>query len=138
MEKEYKNDRIVVKWEPEKCIHSTKCWKGLLPVFDPRRKPWVDLSAAETEEIIAQIDKCPSGALSWKFIHGDNKESSTSGETIVEAMKNGPLILYGNVQVKNSEGKIEMRNKSTAFCRCGASSNKPYCDGSHVKIGFQG
>jgi CDGSH-type Zn-finger protein len=40
--------------------------------------------------------------------------------------------------VKKNDGTIEQKNKVTAFCRCGASGNKPYCDGSHRKIDFKG
>lgn len=64
-EKRYSNDEITVFWKPEVCIHSTNCWKALLPVFDPRKRPWVNMAGATTEEIMATIDKCPSGALSY-------------------------------------------------------------------------
>ncbi len=46
------------------CIHSGICVKGLGEVFDPHRKPWIDMSKAETQQIIDQVKKCPSGALS--------------------------------------------------------------------------
>lgn len=59
----YTNGEITIGWEPEKCTHSKNCWKALLPVFDPRRKPWIDPTAASSQEIIDQIGKCPSGAL---------------------------------------------------------------------------
>ena len=49
------------------CIHSGICAMGLAEVFDPRRKPWIDMSKAETQEIIDQVKKCPSGALSIAF-----------------------------------------------------------------------
>ncbi|MBV7530094.1 CDGSH iron-sulfur domain-containing protein [Chitinophaga sp. sic0106] len=58
-------------------------------------------------------------------------------ESIVEPLPNGPLLVYGNIVVKDAEGKETHKNKVTAFCRCGASSNKPYCDGTHVKINFR-
>ena len=64
--KEYTNGEITVVWQPHMCTHSTKCWKGLLPVFDPRRKPWVDMNGASSEDIVAQVNQCPSGALSIK------------------------------------------------------------------------
>ena len=64
--KEYTNGEVTVVWQPHMCIHSKKCWKGLLPVFDPRRKPWVDMDAASSERIITQVNECPSGALSMK------------------------------------------------------------------------
>jgi CDGSH-type Zn-finger protein len=59
-------------------------------------------------------------------------------ETIAEVSENGPLLVYGNLKVKKNDGTIEQKNKVTAFCRCGASGNKPYCDGSHRKIDFKG
>lgn len=59
-------------------------------------------------------------------------------ETIVETSPNGPLLVYGNVTVKDASGNLTKKNNVTAFCRCGGSGNKPYCDGSHRKIGFEG
>jgi uncharacterized Fe-S cluster protein YjdI len=60
----YSNKDITINWKPDICIHSGICAKGLGEVFDPRRKPWIDLSKAETQQIIDQVKKCPSGALS--------------------------------------------------------------------------
>jgi uncharacterized Fe-S cluster protein YjdI len=60
----YTNGEITILWQPGLCKHSGICFKGLAEVFDPRRKPWIDMSRAETDEIIDQVKKCPSGALS--------------------------------------------------------------------------
>ena len=60
----YSNGEITVIWKPDLCIHSGICFKDLAEVFDPRRRPWIDMSKAETEQIIDQVKKCPSGALS--------------------------------------------------------------------------
>ena len=60
----YSNGEITVIWKPGICIHSAICFKGLPQVFDPRRKPWIEIDQAETERIIEQVKKCPSGALS--------------------------------------------------------------------------
>lgn len=64
-EKRYSNEEITVVWKPEVCIHSTNCWKSLLPVFDPRKRPWVNMAGATSDKIMAAVDKCPSGALSY-------------------------------------------------------------------------
>jgi len=139
MEKKYSNKDITVVWKPNACIHSAICWHGLLEVFDPRKKPWINLEAADTERIIAQIEKCPSGALSWMQNEaGEPAVEQVDVETIVETIPNGPLMVYGNIAVKDAAGNETHKNKVTAFCRCGASGNKPYCDGSHQKIGFEG
>ena len=66
IEKQYSNGEITVIWKPETCIHSAKCWKGLIKVFNPKDRPWVNMNGAETEEIIRQVEVCPSRALSWK------------------------------------------------------------------------
>ena len=62
--KRYSKDDVTVVWAPDKCIHSGICFRGLAPVFDPRRKPWIIMDNASSSEIIAQVKKCPSGALS--------------------------------------------------------------------------
>ena len=67
----YSNGEVTIAWQPDICIHSAICFKGLSGVFDPRRKPWIDMSKAETDQIIEQVKKCPSGALS---IHSETSE----------------------------------------------------------------
>lgn len=64
--KTYRKDDLVVKWEPHKCIHSAICFHGLPMVFDPRKKPWINMDGANRQEIINQVKKCPSGALSFE------------------------------------------------------------------------
>lgn len=60
----YSNDDITVIWQPHLCQHSTLCWKGLIEVFNPKVKPWINMKGSTTELIIEQVKKCPSGALS--------------------------------------------------------------------------
>ncbi|MFN7313221.1 MAG: (4Fe-4S)-binding protein [Bacteroidota bacterium] len=137
--KQYTNGEITVVWQPEVCIHSTLCWKGLGDVFNPTKRPWINMDGAQTEAIIEQVKKCPSGALSY-FKNNEMEQASieVTSETIVEVSANGPLLVYGNVVVKDAQGNEQKKNKVTAFCRCGASANKPFCDGTHRKIGFEG
>ena len=66
MVKEYSKGELTVVWKPETCSHSTKCWKGLIQVFNPKNRPWIDMDGADTDTIKAQIDRCPSGALSYQ------------------------------------------------------------------------
>ena len=65
IKKTYSNEDITVIWKPGVCMHSTKCWKASLAIFNPQRRPWIDMSAGETDEIIKIVDNCPSGALSY-------------------------------------------------------------------------
>lgn len=135
--KKYSNGEVTIVWKPDSCIHSKICWNGLPEVFNPRERPWIKPEAASTQQLIDQVSKCPSGALSY-FMNGKETENvQTTVESIVEVSPNGPLLVYGNITVKDSAGNETKKNKVTAFCRCGASSNKPYCDGSHRKIDFK-
>lgn len=140
--KKYSNGEITIVWKPGTCIHSTICWKGrqgLSAVFDPRVKPWIKPMGAATDEIISQVNKCPSGALS--FYYDEPKQEAaeeTMTETKIEVLKDGPLLVHGHLHVEHSNGQTETKDKVTAFCRCGKSVNKPYCDGSHTREGFTG
>jgi uncharacterized Fe-S cluster protein YjdI len=62
--KEYSNGEITIVWQSGKCIHSANCVKNLSSVFHPKEQPWIRMENATTEEIIATVSKCPSGALS--------------------------------------------------------------------------
>ncbi len=134
--KKYSNQDLTVIWKPNQCIHSKKCWKGLLQVFNPQNRPWINMEGASTERIRKQVDACPSGALSYEVI-GQDLPKAESTMTKVEALANGPLMVHGSVEVTNSNGSIETKKRTTAFCRCGASQNKPYCDGQHNTINFK-
>ena len=139
--KKYSNGEVTIVWKPATCIHSTICWKaatGLPEVFNPMVKPWIRPEAASTDRIIEQVKKCPSGALSFYMNQADNIPAQTLAESMVEVVENGPLLVYGNITITDKDGHTTHKNKVTAFCRCGGSSNKPYCDGSHRKNGFEG
>ena len=75
--KEYSKDNLTVVWEASKCIHSTKCWKGLPSVFDPKARPWVNMEGAEAKVIAEQVSKCPSGALTYKMKHEKDSEDAS-------------------------------------------------------------
>ncbi len=63
--KEYTNGEVTIVWKPDLCTHSANCAKGLPSVFQPKEKPWIQKNGASTEEIINQVKKCPSGALTF-------------------------------------------------------------------------
>ena len=67
------------------------------------------------------------------------KKTPNQGEyTVIETMPNGPLMVYGKVFVTHNDNAVAKDGMVTAFCRCGASRNPPFCDGSHRRIGFKG
>lgn len=66
--KRYSNGEITVIWQPSLCVHSGICARGLSNVFDPRRRPWVILDGHESAQIAEQVERCPSGALSYERV----------------------------------------------------------------------
>jgi uncharacterized Fe-S cluster protein YjdI len=62
--KEYSNGEVTIVWQSALCQHSANCVRGLPGVFNGKASPWINAQGATTKEIIAQVQKCPSGALS--------------------------------------------------------------------------
>jgi uncharacterized Fe-S cluster protein YjdI len=140
--RKYSNGEITVFWYPRKCIHATTCYRELIEVFNPRKRPWVDMDGAPTREIIRVVDLCPTGALAYKYndqIPNENiLSNSKTLETEIRVMEDGPLVVKGNFKLTGTDGQ-ELKNlKMTSLCRCGASLKIPFCDGTHRKIGYTG
>jgi uncharacterized Fe-S cluster protein YjdI/CDGSH-type Zn-finger protein len=131
----YANDAIEVHWEPRLCIHTQNCVDGLGQVFDAKRRPWIDVDAAEPDAIAATILTCPTGALHFRRLDGGPQEEPQQ-ETTLEPLPNGPLLVRGRVRIVDGDGRLIREDTRLALCRCGASANKPFCDGSHRRIGF--
>ena len=137
--KHYSTDNISVIWQPTKCSHSKICFNGLPKVFNPENRPWVNLFESTDEEIVDQVNKCPSGALS--IVQNEDKKmqetaAESSNTTKVKVVKGGPLMVEGSLAITLPDGEVAEKEGMTALCRCGASAKKPYCDGSHSKIEF--
>ncbi len=135
IKKEYRTDQIAVIWQPEFCIHSGNCVRGVPEVFNPRDRPWVHVDAAPADEIAQVIMTCPSGALHFERLDGGPQEP-VSETTTVTVTRNGPLYLRGNIEVRDPNGKVIRQDTRMALCRCGYSRNKPFCDNSHLMVGF--
>lgn len=63
----YHNDEVTVEWRPELCQHATRCWKQLPQVFDPKVRKWINVDGADAEMLKAQVARCPSGALRFRY-----------------------------------------------------------------------
>lgn len=117
------------------CAHAGFCTDGLKKVFRMDVEPWIDADAACVDEIVATIEKCPSGALSYAR---DGVEAPPPPRPqLVTVMNDGPYAVTGGVEladVRRGEGASE---EHYTLCRCGGSKNKPFCDGSHWHIGFK-
>ena len=135
-QKEYKTKDITIVWKPDLCTHAGVCVRSLPKVYDPKAQPWVTPENATTEELKNQISQCPSGALSY-YDNNDSEESQKAEPNCtVQVINGGPLIMKGEFEYTDKEGKKVIMSKSS-FCRCGASSNKPFCDGSHKQMDWE-
>lgn len=136
--KKYSNGELTVVWKPKLCIHSAICVNMLPYVYNPKEKPWIKAENASTAELKTQISKCPSGALSYEMDEENIQENmETTSQMQIQVSPNGPLLVQGNLSVTLADGSIEEKKRTTAFCRCGGSANKPYCDGTHSKNDFK-
>ena len=128
-------------WQPKKCIHATTCYRELIEVFNPRKRPWVNMDGASTEEIVRVVKLCPTQALTYKYNTEIVPEKAPEQpEVMAEAriMEDGPLVLKGDFAIYDIDGKELRHLKITSLCRCGRSDNPPYCDGTHRKTGYTG
>jgi uncharacterized Fe-S cluster protein YjdI len=133
MNKEYSNGEITVLWDDTKCVHSANCVRGLPKVFNPARRPWINLEGTPSAAIVATVKTCPSGALTMK---DDAVSAADAPGVTITLAANGPLLLDGEVEIVDEQGIRLMKKGPVAFCRCGASAKKPWCDGSHKRVGF--
>ena len=112
------------------CSHAGECTDRLPEVWKLREEPWIDPVGAPASQIKEVIPKCPSGALQYTEPGSDGPVEEPMAPA-VKASVDGPYMLRGGIEVRSADGTpYEVRNRQT-LCRCGLSSNKPFCDGSH-------
>jgi len=127
---EYRGGKIVIRFEGAKCIHSRHCVLGRPEVFEANAPgPWIHPDSASTEAVVATALSCPSGAITFERLDGGANESPPA-VNVARIRENGPLAFHAGLVVA---GTPQLR---ATLCRCGASANKPYCDGSHTAAGF--
>jgi CDGSH-type Zn-finger protein/uncharacterized Fe-S cluster protein YjdI len=132
---EYRVGAMTVRYDPQRCIHAGECVRGLPAVFDTQQKPWIRLEQAAPMHVAEVVARCPSGALTADLGDGRCYEP-TPAIAEVTVCADGPLYLRGQIELVGAEGQTIAHETRVALCRCGASGNKPYCDGSHESIGF--
>jgi CDGSH-type Zn-finger protein/uncharacterized Fe-S cluster protein YjdI len=129
---EYRGERIVIRNNGTRCIHSRYCVLGRPDVFVPNVDgPWIMPDAVAADTAAAQVAMCPSGALSYERIDGGAQERSP-GVNTARVMENGPLAFHAELDIAGDTSSFR-----ATLCRCGQSKNKPYCDHSHADSGFK-
>jgi CDGSH-type Zn-finger protein len=128
----------IIKDNRKICSHAAECVNNLPSVFRLNSRPWIDPDGASSEEIIDSIRKCPSGALSYSV---DGVEYRDQGERkpMVTVSRDGPYVIIGGVEIIGDTIQFaeESSTEHYTLCRCGASENKPFCDGMHKAINFK-
>ena len=129
----YEGPGIVMTDDKTLCYHAGFCVRE-------HAKAWSLVEQAEDPEaralLVDMIEKCPSGRLEY-FEPPDETPVERALEQQVGIVDDGPLWVRGGIPVQGSDGETyEVRNRVT-LCRCGASKNKPFCDGEHSKIDFK-
>jgi CDGSH-type Zn-finger protein/ferredoxin len=115
------------------CAHAGFCTRHSPNVFDVTREPWIDPDRDPAAKTIETVKLCPSGALSYT-VNGTLYRDQVRAP-FIQVTKNGPLFVVGGPELRG-----EARPPSPehfALCRCGASKNKPFCDGSHFRVRFK-
>lgn len=143
----YEAAHAVVTWDAGVCRHAAECVRCLPAVFDPKAKPWIAVENASFDALAAAIARCPSGALRLYRPDGTLAVASAAAsaaaaapapaETVLRMRPNGPNVISGDVVVAGARGAAAPGRATVVLCRCGASGNKPYCDGTHNRIGFR-
>lgn len=118
------------------CAHAGHCTDGLGQVFRQKHEPWIDPAAGTVEAIVETVRKCPSGALSYTLdgVAGGDQERPPA----ITVTEDGPYAVVGGAQLLEQSRAQGASMEHYTLCRCGASKNKPFCDGTHWSIGFKG
>lgn len=132
----YSTDRVGVHWDSSRCIHTARCINAAPEVFDPGRRPWVDLDAADAETIVGAVERCPTGALKYERLDGEPGEQARR-PTVVVPIDNGPLMVRGDLVVLGEDGREVDTDQRLTLCRCGYTQNPPFCDNSHLSHDFR-
>ena len=111
--------------------------RGLPAVFNPDARPWIQPENAPAEAVADVVRLCPTGALHYALTGADGESGGEVGEdeTHITPQPDGPLLVRGRLTIQPPTG--DLKETRAALCRCGGSGNKPFCDGTHTKIGWR-
>src|SRR5262245_13632781 len=130
----YKGARITIFDNRAICSHAGHCTDSLKSVFRMNEEPWIDPDGAEAEAIVAAVGRCPSGALSYAI--GGVEAKAPEREPMITVTDDGPYAITGGVELPTARFGDGASAEHYTLCRCGASKNKPFCDGSHWAVKF--
>ena len=122
---------LTLLYEGKKCIHARFCVTYAPNVFLANVKgPWITPDAVSTEALVEVAHACPSGAIRYQRKDGRPDEAAPP-VNLLAVREAGPYAVRGDIRLNGQAGSYR-----ATLCRCGASKNKPYCDGSHHEVKF--
>lgn len=137
--RDYVGKEITIHDNRKICSHAKECVNNLPSVFKLGSKPWIDSDGSKMQDIINTVRKCPSGALSYSIDGIEYRDPKEQRDPILTVLKNGPYYITGGIDLigENIEFGEGASKEHYTLCRCGASENKPFCDGTHITINFK-
>lgn len=137
--RDYVGKEITIHDNRKICSHAKECVNNLPSVFKLGSKPWIDSDGSKMQDIINTVRKCPSGALSYSIDGIEYRDPKEQRDPILTVLKNGPYYITGGIDLigENIEFGEGASKEHYTLCRCGASENKPFCDGTHRTINFK-
>lgn len=132
---EVEGKQVTVSYTPVLCGHIGVCQHLHKEVFDPSKKPWIQLENGTLKGITSVVKNCPSGALRIS-IDGEVEHHLDSDGTSIRINKNGPYVVK-NVELEAEFNGAGASEKEYILCRCGHSKNKPFCDGTHYEVNWE-
>jgi len=128
---EIEGEKLTLLYEGKKCIHSRFCVTWGPNVFLANvQGPWIRPDGIDVERLAEIAHVCPSGAIRYRRKDGQPDESAPP-VNLISVREGGPYAIRADIRLDGQP--VHFR---ATLCRCGASKNKPYCDGSHHEIGF--
>jgi CDGSH-type Zn-finger protein/uncharacterized Fe-S cluster protein YjdI len=123
--------KLLLRFETRRCIHSRNCVLAAPSVFLANVKgPWLHPDSIPVEALVAVAHACPSGAITYERTDRGPPETAPP-VNVLRVRENGPLALHADIRLEGHGAMFR-----ATFCRCGASKNKPFCDGSHHALPF--
>jgi CDGSH-type Zn-finger protein/uncharacterized Fe-S cluster protein YjdI len=122
---------ITIRFDTGRCIHSRSCVLNAPRVFLANvQGPWLHPEAESVEHLVQVAHACPSGAITYER-HDEGAPEAPPEVNVINIRQNGPYAFHASIDIEDSEQCFR-----ATLCRCGQSKNKPFCDNSHIKAGF--
>lgn len=128
--KRFSGKELTVSWDARLCIGIAECGRSDDTLFVADRDPWCQPDDVEPARVVEVCARCPSGALSVTDRSGADVEPPADGNRVYVA-HDGPLFVHGKLALQHAADDMPGIRHRVALCRCGKSSNKPFCDNSH-------